>query len=76
MINVPFESGTVTFKIKSNKQLDHQTVRNILELPLVVYWSDNQNKHYSMDTKLNNGLWLENIYYNNELDKAIALILN
>ena len=76
IVNVPFESGTVSFKIKSNKQLDQQTVQNIIELPLTIYWSDKQGKHFSMDTKLNSGLWLENIFYNNELSKAVAIILN
>lgn len=69
-------NGNVTFTIESNNPLSYDTIREIEQIDMPVYWSDNSCKHYSMDTKLNNGYWLENTFYNNELDHATSLILN
>lgn len=69
-------NGNVTFTIESNQPLPVETIQEIETLDLSVYWNDDSCKHYSFDTKLNNGYWLENTFYNNELDHATSLILN
>lgn len=46
-----------------------KTIRNTLaELP--IFWSDNRFFHYSYDTKLDNGKWLESIYWSNDMKEV------
>lgn len=78
-VNKPFKDNesnvkNLLIKINSNQELDSEILKEIEELELTSYWSDDSCKHWSFDTKLSNGLWLENIFYNNELTVATASI--
>lgn len=76
MEQTTIKNRNVTFSIESNKPLSPETIQEIENIELSIYWSDSSCKHYSMDTKLNNGYWLENTFFNNELNHATSLILN
>jgi hypothetical protein len=76
-VTIEFADFDIKFTIESRKELDKETIELIEEIEILqIYWSDKRAKHYSMDYKLPNGLWLENIFYNNELTKATAKIMN
>lgn len=66
----------VSFTIESTHSLNEQVINEIEEITLSIYWSDSRCVHWSFDTKLSHGIWIENIKYNNELTTAEALILN
>lgn len=68
------EIVNIIFNIKSNKPIDNEMIENIKGLELTVFFNNMDSQHYSFDTKLDNGLWLENIFYNNEMTLATALI--
>lgn len=73
-INVEKEEYKIQFVVQSDKALDDETIKEIENIELSI-WVDPFSNHYSFDTKLSNGLWLENISYNNELSQATALII-
>lgn len=72
---IEFDNGLI-LNVRSNKALDNDTIVEIKQLNLNIYHNDFDSTLWSFDTKLNNGNWLENIYFNNELTKGKALINN
>ena len=76
VVRVHTGEGVIRFTIQSNKELDNETREQIQAQNFIIYWDNKACEHYSLDTKLANGLWLENITFNNDLTKAEALILN
>lgn len=75
-INYNKEEYKTVFTVQSDCALDAETIEAIKNIRLPIYWNDSQSKHYSFDTKLSSGVWLENIFYNNELSLAEAVIHN
>lgn len=69
------EEIEICFVVESKSTLDDETIEEIKSIGLSIFWNDSTAKHYSFDTKLSNGMWLENINYNNELSQATALII-
>ena len=77
MVKTNVDILRIEFKIESPNKLDQETIELLDDIPLLqFYWSDKLRGYYSMDYKLPNGLWLENIFYNNEITKATAKIMN
>ncbi len=74
--NKIYINEVILINVRSNKQLNNETIKEIKELNLPIYFNDSTGVHWSFDTKLNNGYWLENISYNNDLTNAQALINN
>ncbi len=68
--------GEIVLNVKCNNPLDNGTIQELKSLNLDIYWNDSKCEHWSFDTKLNNGHWLENITYNNELTEGYASIYN
>ena len=40
-----------------------------------IFWSDDRNCHWTFDTKLSNGQWLDVRKINNELDEFLVMIV-
>lgn len=76
MVKTQIEIGNILLTVESNNYLTNDTIEEIKELNLAIYFNDLSSSHWSYDAKLNSGHWLENITYNNELTQGKALILN
>ena len=70
------DEGEVLFTVRSTEPLHQETIEEIKNLDLDVYWSDERSIHWSFDTKLSDGAWLENITYSNDLLHAEAVFLS
>ena len=75
--SVKSKIAKVTFYIKTDlEEISEEDKNFIRNFNPTIYHNDLTCKLWTFDTKLPSGLWLENIFFNNELSKVKALILS
>lgn len=68
----------IDFKTKGNRSANQREkiISEIAETIAMqkIYWNDLTCKHWSFDYKLPCGVWVENVYWNNELDTVHCMV--
>ena len=68
----------IDFKTKGNRSANQREkiISEIAETIAMqkIYWNDLTCKHCSFDYKLPCGVWVENAYWNNELDTVHCMV--
>ena len=64
----------VVLTVSTPKELDEQTIEEIKSLNMSIMWNQAKAVHYSFGKRLSNGLFLDNIVFNDKLTAAAAII--
>lgn len=67
--------ANVVWSIDTKVKLAQEDISFIENLNPIIYHNDQTCKLWAFDEKLPSGKWLENIFFNNEITIAKALIL-